>query len=113
MYVHFFRIPSKFSTCRTVFYYVQLVKGEDEHTNTDFTAYIIISILFIRLPQWLEWHDGNCYKFFPQQLTWDSARSVCSDIGGDLALPTSQTNQYISTFARKNRSQQTLIGVFR
>lgn len=99
-----------------MFYYVQLVRGEDDRASIQILiSQHTLSFLFCSLgcPSGWSEHDGNCYKFFPQQLTWDSARSVCSGIGGDLALPTSQTNQYISTFARKNRSQQTWIGVFR
>ena len=43
--------------------------------------------LRINLPQCWSEHGGNCYKFFPQQRTWDSARSTCIELGGDLALP--------------------------
>ena len=89
------------------------VEGECIGINFEFIVNFIIFFCTLACPSGWSEHDGNCYKFFPQQLTWDSARSACINIGGDLALPTSQTNQYISTFASDKGSQQTWVGVFR
>ncbi|CAB4017967.1 Hypothetical predicted protein [Paramuricea clavata] len=57
--------------------------------------------------------EGNCYKFFVSQDKWDNARSTCLGQGGDLALPTRQTNALISKFARNGGSRQTWVGIFR
>merc|ERR1711973_901575 len=54
---------------------------------------------------------GNkCYKFYPEKVSWNVARTHCLSIGGDLASsPDNQTNEFLTTLT----SEYTWIGGYR
>jgi len=55
--------------------------------------------------------EGKCYKYVNTMTTWEGAKSTCSKMGGELAVPsTSSKNKFIST---QFSSSQLWIGGFK
>ena len=56
----------------------------------------------------------KCYKFVKEAKTWDAARASCQASGGDLAIPSSTTeNNLLADEAQKNGLNGARLGYFR